>query len=105
MQRYLIELSHDDAHSTCVRMLWAFDQIGSHFLTRADWGCRDGVHKGWLTVDVESRDDALAMIPPPFRSEARVVQLNQFTRDEIEEMTKARSEPTGASAHAECAAS
>ncbi len=57
---------------------------GSHFLTHADWGCRDGDHRAWTIVDVDSKADALAIVPPAFRADARIVSLTKFTMDQID---------------------
>jgi hypothetical protein len=55
-------------------------------MTRAEWGCRDGVHKGWIIVDADSKEDARNMIPPNFREKAEITGLNKFTIDEIDEI-------------------
>lgn len=83
MPRFFIELSHRDEHDACVRALQAIEQFGSHFMTNAEWGCKDGTHAGWLIVELASRDEALQMLPPQYRQEARIVELNRFTREEI----------------------
>ena len=83
MSRYLIELAHADEHEACVKALRAIEQYGAHFVTHADWGCLDGVHCGWLVVEVDSREEATMLVPPELRPEARVVELNKFTRKEI----------------------
>jgi hypothetical protein len=83
MPRYLIEVKHDEGHAACVRALDAIESYGSHFFTNADWGCKDGVHSCWVIADLENRDEAKLMIHPEFRHDARIVQLNKFTRDEI----------------------
>ena len=83
MPRYLIELTHEDEHDACVRALRAIEQYGAHFVTHADWGCYDGCHCGWLVVELDSREEALRLVPPEFRPEAKIVQLNKFTREEI----------------------
>jgi hypothetical protein len=83
MPRFLIQLSHRDEHEACVRALGALERYGSHFLTHADWGCKDGVHCGWLVADLEDRNAAMQLVPPEFRHEARIVQLNRFTREDI----------------------
>jgi hypothetical protein len=59
---------------------------GSHFLTHADWGCMDGEHKAWIIVEVDSKEEARCILPPAFRSQARIVGLNRFTMEEIEEI-------------------
>jgi hypothetical protein len=74
MPRYLIELSHGDEHVACVKALRAIEQSGSHFMTHADWGCKAGI---------EDRDEAVRLVPPEFRQEARIVELNRFTKEQI----------------------
>jgi hypothetical protein len=93
MPRYLIELTHDDEYAACVRALEAIEQLGSHFVTRAEWGCADGTHAGWLIAEVDSRQEALQLVPAEFRHEARIVQLNRFTREQIASMVADLEEP------------
>lgn len=83
MPRYLIELTHSDEHRACVLALQAIEQSGSHFMTNAEWGCADGVHSGWVVAELASREEALQLVPPQFRHEARIVELKQFTREKI----------------------
>jgi len=84
--RYLIELSHNNEHEACVRALQAVERFGSHLVTHLDWGCRSGVHAGWLIADLDSRAEADQMVPPELRQDARIVELTRFTRDEIAAM-------------------
>ena len=49
---------------------------------------RKGEHAGWLIVDLDTRAEALQMIPPQLRAGARIVQLKKWTRAEIEAMMK-----------------
>jgi hypothetical protein len=53
-------------------------------MTHADWGCRDGEHKAWIVVELESKDEARAILPPLFRDEAKIVALNKFTMADLE---------------------
>jgi hypothetical protein len=64
----------------------AFAQAGAHYLLRADWGCKQGVHKAWIVVEAENDADARMVVPPIFRGEALVVKLNEFTTEEIRAM-------------------
>jgi hypothetical protein len=68
----------------CARVVDVFLRTGSHFLSTADWGCKDGVHKAWIVVEVDSKEEARGIIPPAFRVQASVVQLNAFSKEEIE---------------------
>ena len=86
MPRFLIELAHDDEHSACVRALQAIEQYGSHLMTHANWGCAQGVHAGYVIAETESRAEALLLVPPQFRREARIVEVKTFTREDIREM-------------------
>lgn len=84
MPRFLIEVPHDPDPIACARVIQVFLASGSHFLTHADWGCRDNDHRAWIVADLDSKADALAIVPPAFRSQARVVTLAHFTLDEID---------------------
>ena len=88
MSRFLIEVPHSTQTYECAVVVDVFLRTGSHFLTNADWGCKDGEHKAWIIVDLDSKHDALAVVPPAFRSKAKVVQLNTFSLPEIEEILR-----------------
>lgn len=85
MPRFLVEVSHDAEALACIRVVEAFLRSGSHFLARADWGCKDGDHKAWMIVDVGSKEEARNIVPPDFRNRARVVGLYAFTMEEVAE--------------------
>jgi hypothetical protein len=84
--RFLIEFRHSSEYEGCVRALDAIMQYGSHIITNAEWGCEDGVHKGWLIADLDSREEALQLVPPQYRTDTRIIQLRTWSRAEIEEM-------------------
>ena len=88
MARFLIEVPHAAETAACARVVEIFLKSGSHFLTHADWGCMDGEHKAWIVADVNSREEARALLPPGMRSEAKIVQLNFFTMEEIDEILR-----------------
>jgi len=83
MPRYMIELPHQDEFHTCSRALAAIEQGGSHFVTHAEWGCEQGVHVGWLVVELASMAEALQLVPPSLRTLARVIELHRITREDI----------------------
>ena len=82
-RKFLIEVPHEASRVACARVVDTFLRTGSHFLSRADWGCKDGEHKAWIVVEVESKEEARCIVPPAFRAQAKVVQLNAFTIEEI----------------------
>ena len=88
MARFLIEVPHEAEHEACLRAVRILLTSGSHFLTRSEFGCFDGVHKGWLIVGLESKEEARSILPPAFRSQANIVKLNKFTIEEIDELLR-----------------
>ncbi len=86
MARFLIEVPHDADKSACTKAVHAFLRTGSHFLTRADWGCKDGEHKAWIVMEVDTKDEALSVVPAYLRSGARAIKLNLFTLEDIKEL-------------------
>lgn len=88
MAKFLIEVPHSDDPLECLRVLKVFLSTGSHFLSNADWGCMDGIHKAWIVVDVENKDEARRIVPPAFRAQAGVVALHKFTLDEVENLIR-----------------
>jgi hypothetical protein len=86
--KFLIEVPHEASTVACARVVDVFLKTGSHFLSTADWGCKDGVHKAWIVVEVDSKDEARGIVPPAFRAQATVVQLNKFTIEEIESILR-----------------
>ena len=83
MPRFLIEVPHPEEVVACARVVQVFLATGSHFLTHADWGCMDGVHSAWIIVDADSKDQARSIVPPPFRSGAKIIGLNKFSMEQI----------------------
>jgi hypothetical protein len=86
MPRFLIEVPHPEEISACARVVQVFLATGSHALTHADWGCMDGDHRSWIIVEVDSKAEARSILPPAFRSEAKIIGLNKFTMEEIDEI-------------------
>ena len=84
MSKFLIEVPHEADTLECTRVVHVFLSTGSHFLTNAEWGCKSGVHSAWILVDVDTKAEALAIVPPAFRAHARIVGLTRFTLAEIE---------------------
>ena len=88
MPKFLIEVPHEATMQACARAIDLFHRTGSHFLTHADWGCMDGEHKAWITVEVDNKDDARRILPPALRVDAKIVQLNAFTSEDLANLLK-----------------
>ncbi len=86
MPRYIIEAEHDPTPEACLRALDAFMYAGSHYLTHADWGCKDGDHTAWMVIEADDDVTARHMVPPVIRRSARLVKLSKFTPQEIKEL-------------------
>jgi len=84
MKRFFIEVPHEPNRIACYRAIHVFLSSGSHFVTHCDWGCRDGIHKAWITVDADSKEEAQRIVPPAFREQAKVVEVGRFSLDEVE---------------------
>lgn len=86
MNKFLIEIPHGATKEECTRAIQVFKESGSQFLTHADWGCMDGVHKAWFIADGNTKDDALNLVPSEYKNAATVVQLVKLATDaEMEE--------------------
>lgn len=86
MAQYLIEVPHAAEVEACAKVVQIFLKSGSHFLTHADWGCTDGEHKAWIIAEVENKTEACSIVPPALRPGAKIVRLNKFTMEEIDEI-------------------
>jgi hypothetical protein len=88
MPKFLIEVAHEAEVVACARVVEVFLKTGSHFLTNADWGCMDEEHRAWILVEVDNKEEARQIIPPAFRSQAKIVRLNKFTLQEIDKILR-----------------
>lgn len=86
MSRFLVEVPHEAGALECIRAIEIFLRTGSHFLSRADWGCLDGDHRAWMIVDVDSKEQARAIVPAAYRAGARIVSLNSWTMAQVAEL-------------------
>jgi hypothetical protein len=86
MSKYLIEIPHGSDKIECLRSVEILLSSGSHFLTNADWGCMDGVHKAWFFMDAGSKSEALMVVPPAYRKDTKISQLNKFNLIEVKEL-------------------
>jgi hypothetical protein len=94
MERFLIELPHEAEKVSCLKAIRILLTSGSHYLTHSEFGCFDGVHKSWIIVEADSKDEARSFLPPLYRSEAQIVKLTKFSVEQVDEMLKKHgSEP------------
>jgi len=86
MPKFLVEVPHEPGLEACARAVKTFLNSGSHFVANADWGCYDGDHRAWIVLDVDSKEEARSIVPPIYRSQAKITGLNKFTLREIEDL-------------------
>jgi hypothetical protein len=86
MPKFLVEVPHEPGPEACARAVKTFLNSGSHFVANADWGCKDGDHRAWIVLEVDSKEEARSIVPPIYRSQAKITGLNKFTLREIEDL-------------------
>jgi len=97
MAKFLIEVPHDAEIVACAKAVKIFLETGSHYLVNADWGCMDGVHSSWMTVDADDKNQARNIVPPGYRTEAVITLLGKFTLDEVNGIIKNHANPAAKS--------
>jgi hypothetical protein len=46
------------------------------------------VHKAWIIVEVDDKAEARNMLPPAYRGQASIVQLNKFGLKELDDLIR-----------------
>lgn len=88
MPKFLIEVPHENTEEACNRAIQIFKSTGSHFVTNAEWGCHDDEHKAWIIAELENKEQAKMILPPEFRSVAKIVAVEQLSPASIENIAK-----------------
>ena len=84
MDRYLIETPH--TVEECLDLIKVLNAQG--YLRNFDWGCKAGIHSGWAIIEAENDAQARLAVPPLVRTRARIVKLNKFDGNTIEDCEK-----------------
>jgi hypothetical protein len=88
MAKFLIEIPHSSDKLECLRAVSVLMSSGSHFITNAEWGCYDGNHTAWFFIDAASKEEAIMVVPPAFRKDTKICELNRFVLKEVNELLK-----------------
>ena len=83
MAKFLIEIPHAESTFECKQVIKLFVTSGSHLLSNAHWGCKDGVHKAWFIGDFESKEEALRVVPAYLKRNTHVVELVKFNKEDV----------------------
>ena len=81
MKRYIIESPH--TAEECLRTLDEELAKGKDVLAKFDFGCKSGDHTAYALVDMNSRDEAIKLVPAFLQSKARIVEVGKFTPEMI----------------------
>ena len=88
MSRFFVEVPHEGTKEACDAAVRAFMQTGSHFMTNADWGCADGEHNAWFTIDLEDKHSVMEILPPLLRRDAKIIEVIKFKMEDVPEIKK-----------------
>ena len=91
MPKFYIEIPHEEEKVACLRAIKVLQETGSHFITNAAYGCTDGDHTARLIIELDSKKDALMVVPRAYRDQARVIELNSFSVEEIKRLLEHHS--------------
>ncbi|MCC6502588.1 MAG: hypothetical protein IT362_05560 [Deltaproteobacteria bacterium] len=85
--KYLIQSPH--TKQECLRELDEISAKGQKALGQFFWGCGQGDHTGYTIVDAKTEGEAKALVPDFIREKAKIVELIQFSPEQIRSMHKA----------------
>jgi hypothetical protein len=80
MNKYLIEVTQGSYKISNMRASYIFKRSGSHFVTHADWGVKDGEYKAWLVAETENTKEAMQILPSAYRRSAKITLIQKFAR-------------------------
>ena len=92
MPRYYIEVPHEADKSACLKAIKVLMETGSHFMTNAEYGCMDGDHTARIIVDLDSKEQALMIVPRAYRENTKVVQLSTFDLQKVNGLLEGHSD-------------
>jgi hypothetical protein len=81
MARYMITSPH--TQEECLRALDEELAKGRDILEKFDFGCKAGDHTAYAIVDVNSKNDALNLVPTFLQGKAHIVEIGKITPEMI----------------------
>ncbi len=82
MPTFLIESPHTTEE--CARAIKHI--LATGYITHFQWACLDGEHTGYLIIEAKDKSEALMLVPSFVRNKARVLELTQFTPEQVKAM-------------------
>ena len=86
MPTYLIETPHTEEECRIAGEEWLtmVHSRKQEIFDATYAGCESGVHDGWVVAEFPDEAQAWEVIPPTERPRARVVEVKQYTFDEMQ---------------------
>jgi len=75
------------APHTAEECLQALDEVKAKspgLLAKFDWGCKHGDHTGYAILEGENENDVRNMLPALGQKNAKIIQVDKFTPQQIE---------------------
>jgi hypothetical protein len=91
MDRFLIETPHRE--QDCLNLVQLLHAQG--YLRHFGWGCPSGVHTGWAILEADNEAEALVVVPPLARGQARVVKVSELEPEALAQVRKDGLAPQG----------
>jgi hypothetical protein len=91
MPRFYIEVPHEADKVSCLKAIKVLMETGSHFLTNAEYGCLDGDHTARIIVELDSKEQALMVVPRAYRENTKVIRLSTFDMHKVDRMLEQHS--------------
>jgi hypothetical protein len=76
LDRYIVISEH--TAEECRQAVKYFAEFHASFITHFEWGCTDNDHHAYATIEANSHEEAMLVVPPLFRHKARVIKLVRF---------------------------
>lgn len=81
-QVYYIEIEH--TQEDCRHALEQLHTNG--FLSHFEWGCKEGLHRGFYRMETDDPKDPLRILPSYVREHAKITQVHKFTPKDLDAM-------------------
>jgi hypothetical protein len=81
MAEYMIESEHSPEE--CSELLNEMVAYDKDLMEAFFWGCKSGVHKGWLMVEADNADDVREVLLPSIRNKTVINAVSRFSGEEL----------------------
>lgn len=86
MAQFIVESKHTP--ESCLEALDEIMAYDPKLMDQLVWGCRSGEHTGWATFEGESESEIANMFPEGMRKDSRIIPVEHFTAEQLEEAHK-----------------